>query len=508
MAEGPNAPEARPPLASGTLRHRVFGGLLWALSGAGIHGAVQFVTVVVISRLLTPAEVGVASAVMIVVWFAQTFAQLGVGPGIVQRPVLTPRYIATGLSLALFFGLSTGAVIFLAADRIAAVLRIPAAADLISAMAFIFPIIALSTVSDSLLQRNMRFRALVLIDITCYGLGYGVTAVALAALGFGPWFVVGGQFTQFAMRAVLLGVAARHRWSLGFHRSEARDLLNYGAAFSLGKVGHFAATQGDNFIVARFLGVADLAYYNRAFQFVTLPANLLGGALDRVMFPAMGSIQDNPARMGKAYMRSIAVAAMVMLPVSIALAIAAPELIVLALGPPWAPVVLPFQILVCSLVFRTSSRLSDSLARASGIVYQRAWRQWIYAAAVVIGAYIGRTQGLVGVSIGTVMATVLNFVLMLRLSVRWLGISWPTVLQVYARHFAVAFGMTVATIAAADVVRQWALPDPVVILAIFAASGLSWLLLLKVFPRLIGDDVDWAIDLVRQQLKCRSRTKG
>jgi PST family polysaccharide transporter len=171
-------------------------------------------------------------------------------------------------------------------------------------------------------------------------------------------------------------------------------------------------------------------------------------------------------------------------------------------------VVLPFQILVCSLVFRTSSRLSDSLARASGIVYQRAWRQWIYAAAVVIGAYIGRTQGLVGVSIGTVMATVLNFVLMLRLSVRWLGISWPTVLQVYARHFAMAFGMTVATIAAADVARLWALPDPVVILAIFAASGLSWLLLLKVFPRLIGDDVDWAIDLVRQQLKCRSRTKG
>lgn len=310
------------------------------------------------------------------------------------------------------------------------------------------------------------------------------------------------------MRAVLLGLFARHRWSLGFHRSEARDLLNYGAAFSLGKVGHFAATQGDNFIVARFLGVADLAFYSRAFQFVTLPANLLGGALDRVMFPVMGSIQDNPSRMTKAYMRSIAVAAMVMLPLSIALAIAAPELIVIALGPPWTPVVLPFQILVCSLVFRTSSRLSDSLARASGIVYQRAWRQWIYAVAVVIGAYIGRTQGLVGVSIGTVMATVLNFVLMLRLSVRWLGIPWPMVVQVYARHFAMALGMTVVTIAAADVARQWGLPDPVVILAIAAAAGLSWVLLLKAFPRLIGEDVDWAIDLVRQQLKGRSRAKG
>ncbi len=506
MATNSNSAEERSRPAVGALRHRVFGGLLWTLSGTGFHGAAQFITVVVISRLLTPAEVGVASAVTIIVWFAQTFSQLGVGPGIVQRPILTDRYIATGLSLALLFGIGTGAVIFLGAGPFATVLKLPASADLIRIIALVFPIVALSTVSESLLQRNMRFKALMFIDAIGYGLGYGVTAVLLAAAGAGPWYIVGAQLAQAVLRTVLLAFAARHRWSFAFHRTEARRLLSYGTAISLGKIGHFMGTQGDNMIVARFLGAADLGFYGRAFQFVTLPANLLGGALDRVLFPAIGSIQDNPVRMARAYMRSVAVAAMVMLPMSSVLGVAAPEIIVLTLGPRWEPVIVPFQILVCSLVFRTSARLSDSLARATGVVYQRAWRQWIYAAAVVAGAYVGRSEGLWGVSAGVVLAAILNFSMMLKLSVRSLELSWTTVSQVYLRHFAIAAGMTTAALVAADLARQSGLPDVLTIVAITIAAGFAWVVLLKLFPRLFGDDLSWAIDLVRQRRSSRSRS--
>ena len=85
---------------------------------------------------------------------------------------------------------------------------------------------------------------------------------------------------------------------------------------------------------------------------------------------------------------------------------------------------MPFQIFAAGLIFRTSYKISDSLARAMGTVYRRAWRQAVYAVAVVVGALIGTAFGLVWVAVGVTGAIVLNYVLMADLSLRTAPITW------------------------------------------------------------------------------------
>ena len=63
-------------------------------------------------------------------------------------------------------------------------------------------------------------------------------------------------------------------------------------------------------------------------------------------------------------------------------------------------VVVPFRILALGMLFRTSYKMSDSLARATGSVYRRAWRQGIYAALVFGGAWVGQFWGVAGVAYG------------------------------------------------------------------------------------------------------------
>ena len=106
--------------------------------------------------------------------------------------------------------------------------------------------------------------------------------------------------------------------------------------------------------------------------------------------------------------------------------ILAPEVIHLLLGGghKWDDVVVPFQIFAAGLIFRTSYKISDSLARAMGTVYKRAWRQAVYAVAVVVGALIGTAFGLVWVAVGVTGAIVLNYVLMADLSLRTAPIGW------------------------------------------------------------------------------------
>ena len=103
--------------------------------------------------------------------------------------------------------------------------------------------------------------------------------------------------------------------------------------------------------------------------------------------------------------------ALIVLPLFAPVILLAPELIRVVLGPHWQPAIAPFQILAIGMLFRTSYKISDSIARSTGAVYRRAWRQVYYALFVVIGAWIGQHWGIAGVAWGTFVAPTFNFFL-------------------------------------------------------------------------------------------------
>jgi hypothetical protein len=87
------------------------------------------------------------------------------------------------------------------------------------------------------------------------------------------------------------------------------------------------------------------------------------------------------------------------------------------------------------LLMRTSYKMSDSLARATGAVYRRAWRQSVYAGCVLGGAWIGHFWGVAGVAAGVLGAVTINFLLMAELSLKETGAGWGRFLAAH-RHAA------------------------------------------------------------------------
>jgi PST family polysaccharide transporter len=157
---------------------------------------------------------------------------------------------------------------------------------------------------------------------------------------------------------------------------------------------------------------------------MSAPAYAFGTVLDAVLFPAMAKVQDDSRRLAAAYLRAVALIALLVLPLSAALILLAPEVVRVALGPRWGLAVAPFQILGIGMLFRTSYKMSDSIARSTGAVYRRAWRQVIYAALVVLGAWIGQHWGIAGVAWGALAALTVNFLMMAALSLDVARITW------------------------------------------------------------------------------------
>jgi len=116
--------------------------------------------------------------------------------------------------------------------------------------------------------------------------------------------------------------------------------------------------------------------------------------------------------------------------------------------------------------------MSDSLSRATGKVYRRAWRQGLFALLVFSGALVGQTRCVVGVATGVLIAFFINYLSMSQLSLEITQVSWGRFFQVQLPAVRLTLVMGTATLAAVLALRQTGVPPIVGVAAgVLAAVG-------------------------------------
>jgi O-antigen/teichoic acid export membrane protein len=412
------SPEEPKRAGSHGLTGRALAGLFWTFSGTGVQLVVQLLVIMALGRLLTPAEFGLMGAAAVIIALSQIVSQVGVGPAIIQRQELDSLHIRVAFSLSGILGVLLGVIVWFAAPAIAAFYRIPAVEPVLRGMALLFPIDGLNTVGESLLARQLRFRLYAALDVGSYIVGYACVGVFLAWRGYGVWSLVAANLAQVTLRTVSMYVATMHEVRPSINLQASRELLSFGFGLSLAQIGRVFAQQGDNMVVGRWLGPSALGIYGRAYTLLVMPAAVFGRIVNRVLFPVMAQVQDDPVRLSRAYERALAVVALVALPISAFLLVVAPEFIPVLLGPAWTGVIVPFRLFSFSLLFHMSSMISDTLTKATGVVYARALRQAFYAAMVIVGALIGQHWGVGGVAVAVSVAMGINYLVMAQLGNR------------------------------------------------------------------------------------------
>lgn len=471
------------------LAERSVVGVLWTTLSMGALAVAEIVALVVLARLLSPGEFGLYAAALVVIKFSVIFESLGIGPAIVQRPILEERHLRVGFTLSLLLSLSMAALIWLTAPAIAAFLRLPELTPVVRGACVVFVCHGASMVAQAAAQRALRFRWLATIDASAFAAGFVLAGPVLAWYGFGVWALVGALVTQHFTRTVALLVGQPHPKRPLFERRAFGELLYFGGGFTLARVCNYLAGQIDRLVVGRWLGAQALGVYALASQLMTAPAVIFGQILDRVLFPTMALVQQDPARLARAYRSGVAACALFVLPAGVILAIIAPELVLVLLGNGWEGIVAPLQILALGMLFRTSYKLSDSIARATGAVYARAWRQAAFAIAVTVGSLIGQFWGLTGVVLGVIAAVGMNFFLMAQLSLTLTGMSWSDFAMAHRPGIALAGTIGAGMWVLVERLRELEVSPFVLLIDVAVVSTLSGILLCWLLPALfLGSD--------------------
>lgn len=481
----------------------------WQAALLGSRLVLKAGILVILARNIPAADFGLIAAATVITSLATDFSQFGVHRAMVQRLELTRAHVSSAFAISLITGLIAAVGIFAAAPWFTEFFRMEGVEVFIRFLSFTLLFTGVAAVSASLLQRERRFRDLGLAEFGSYLLGFGFVALPMAFWGFGAWALATGLMTQVVARTISLIILHPPAIALLPSSVEARELLRTGYGFSAGQIGNFVATQVDYVIVGRYLGPEALGFYNRAYQFLLLPAQVFGTVTSTVLFPTLSSIQDQSERVARAYLRTMGVIALLTLPVGGVLAVIAPELVLFLLGEQWTGMIIPFQILVVTLLFRTGYKISDAVTLATGSMYRRALRHWIYAFAVAVGAYLGLPYGLAGVATGVGAAVVLNHVLMMDLARQVTGISFASVAWVQLRQVPGAAALIGPLWLAVELARG-AQFGALAVLAIAAATGLTTLALLWFgLRKIFGAEGEWLQEMAAARLgKLFKRSRG
>ena len=464
-AENEPKKESGPPRDLG---HRSVTGLFWTTGSTVIIIVLQITVLAILARLLKPTDFGVASAAMLIVTFMSVFNEMGIAPSIVLIENLTQRHIRTGFTASLIIGMIFFTALFMGAPLVERFFAMPGLAGVCHIVAFIFLFNGAGEVANGINSRNLRFREIALTDAVSYAIAYIGIAVPMAYFGFRYYGLAAGALAQEIITMAAYNLIARHSMVPLFDWAAFREMTVLTGGFSLARFFNQIAMKGDNFVVGRVMGATALGLYDRTYQLVALMATLYGRIVDRVVFPAMTRLQNEPERLRAAFVRGTALTALVGVPVGAIVAILAPYIVILLLGPKWTGMIQPLAVLAYATYFRTGYRVSALVIRAKGYVYHLAILQGIYAAAVVIGAYVGARYGLRGVAFAVLGAIILQFVLLTAVALRLSGLGLREF--IVAHRPAVALGTLIGAAAWLTVKLLAPFAGPiVVILAALAA---------------------------------------
>ena len=444
-------------------------GLVWVgASQVGLQ-VTRAIVAIAVARMLTPEEYGLAALALVFSSLVLVFSDLALGAALVQRKTLSAvdrdtAFWVTAASGVLFTILG---VTF--AGPLADLYGEPAAAPLLAVLSATFLVAALGAPHQSLMLRDMDFKRVEMLPMFGALVG-GAGAVALAASGAGAWAIIAQHVIATVLTTLLVWLRSPWRPRFAFSLASLRDL----GGFSIYMLGHrmlyYLQTNGDRFLIGRFLSTSALGIYAVAYNTMLVPASKIGGPLQRVFSPAFSRIQEEPERIAVAWARVTRILAAVCVPALAGLVVVAPDFVPLVLGEHWIEAVPVIQILAWVGIVQALQALNSDILMARDRARTLFRFSLVVTASHVIAFAVGLQWGVVGVAAAYAISTTLVEPIQTVLTARCLGVSPMVFFRSVGRVFQAALGMCVVVLA----VRQGLLDagvEPVVRLLVSIAAG-------------------------------------
>ncbi|MDZ4158164.1 MAG: MOP flippase family protein [Anaerolineaceae bacterium] len=426
-----------------TLAKRTLKGIGWYGSAHIFNKGVDFVSTLVLARLLLPADFGVVGIVVSFATIFQMITELGMSTAIVQSNDIDETDLSTAFWMNLLVSTPLFFLVWLASPWVASFYQAPLLAPLLSLYALTIPLAALASVQRAVLVREIYFRKVSVIE-SLATIGRGVVSVSLALLGWGVWSLVWGYLTARILMTLALWFSSRWKPSLQISRQSLKKLFGFGFWVLSTRLTYSLGQQVDVLVAGRLLSSSGLGLYTYGLKLANLLPQELNQIVSSVLLPAMSKVQTEMGKIRQAYSQALQALSSVNVPLMAGMALTAPTWVPLVLGDRWLELTPVFQILcVVGLMNGIGGSLSVTVLQALGKVRGTFWLALFQVVVVIPLVYLGSRWGAIGVA-----ACLASFYIIYRLVYqiqinRLIGMSFGQYLQIIQPSFTASLPMIV-----------------------------------------------------------------
>ena len=390
-----------------SLKQQAVTGVKWTGLSRIIAIVFTFITTAILSRILTPSDFGLLGMILVITGFAQAFADAGISNALIYHQDTTDEQLSSLYWVNIIAGVIIFLIILITDPLIVAYYQEPRISDYLCVLAIRFVIVAFGQQFKVLLQKELRFRTLSIIEIIALSVS-SIAAVITALLGWGVWSLVLRSLIQAVMGSILLILWAAKSGRLPhfhFRRDDLKGYLSFGL-FQMGeKSMNYLSSNVDSLIIGRFLGVEALGYYFLAFQLVKFPLSQINPVITRVAFPTFSKIKEDEV-LRRGFLKVTGMISIIVFPLLAGMFLVAPVFVEIVYGSTWLPAITVIQILCVIGFIRSLGNPLGSLLLSRGRADIGFYWNVVVVMLMVVSSLIGVKWGIEGVALCSLIAFV------------------------------------------------------------------------------------------------------
>lgn len=464
----------------------------WSAATTAARFALQFGAQVTLARILGPDNYGVYGIGLAVLTFVGFLSGASFSWNLMLLPKVEDDDIRFSFTWQILVGSACALAMYAAAPALAVFFQDPRVEGMVKLLSLAAILTAASAPATCLLQRDLNFRAIGLIQLASYAVGYLGIGVPLAMQGHGATALGVAAVAQAAMVLVTSYIARPHPVRPLFSHSGGSEALATGRTVFVTNVVNWLLGNLDRVLIGRVLNAHAVGLYNVAYNLASIPGTLLLGALQPTLLATGAKLQEDPQRLARSWLVALSCVLVIATPAAVVAALLADDLVHLLYGPAWADSAWVLGLLFLCLPAWASWGISTPVLWNTGRKHLESLLQLPLLVLALPAWWLGAHAGIRAVAIVSAAVLFARAAVIIIAAVRALGLRWAVVAAPLARGLGLSLASAAAVLSAQHFVAGAAMP--IVPVAAGSAGALAVaLLVLRGWPHLLGEETQQVV---------------
>jgi O-antigen/teichoic acid export membrane protein len=340
-------------------------GIRWTYMSTLLSKGLYPITLIILARLLSPAEFGVVAMAVAIKTFFTCFSDVGLKQAMIRQKGDIEKISSTAFWILLSFGSFCFLVIWIISPYVGMYFKNQEVVPLLRTLGLMFIIQPFLDVPLSMLLKNLEFKALFYRQLFPQ-LFSGIVSITLAFLGFGSWALIIGALAGITGTSIIVWYNTDWRPRLYIDQAIFKSMFRFGSFVSIQSILFWLMGKVDNLFVGRFLGAHSLGIYRIGYNYGNLPLQLVGGPFHEVIFPIFCKISNNLYDLREKYLLYIKWISLAIIPTGIAFIFIIPDMVPFLLGSKWSSSIPVIQLIIITSILASIGGVNAEAYKAIG----------------------------------------------------------------------------------------------------------------------------------------------